>query len=63
MRLGFLGPAGTFSEEAVRAGPLEDGAHLVPFPSIHDAGDGRQVLHDCERIGARPSPQPVKITV
>ena len=134
MRLGFLGPPGTFSEEAVRAGPLEDGADLVPFPSIHDAvmavqarqvdralvpiensleggrvrdevacplvaehgllvgaqaaqapeeqerdderdegdrgrgdrhdaGGGRQVLHDCERIGARPNPQLVKITV
>jgi prephenate dehydratase len=37
MRLGFLGPAGTFSEEAVRARPMEDGAALVPFPSIHDA--------------------------
>jgi prephenate dehydratase len=37
MRLGFLGPAGTFSEEAVRAGPVDDRADLVPFPSIHDA--------------------------
>ena len=37
MRLGFLGPAGTFSEEAVRAGPVDDSADLVPFPSIHDA--------------------------
>jgi prephenate dehydratase len=39
MRLGFLGPAGTFSEEAVRAaraGSL-DRADLVPFASIHDA--------------------------
>jgi prephenate dehydratase len=38
MRLGFLGPAGTFSEEAVRAATAEDGAagELVPFPSIYD---------------------------
>jgi prephenate dehydratase len=36
MRLGYLGPAGTFSEEAVRqtAGP---DAELVPFASIHEA--------------------------
>jgi prephenate dehydratase len=38
MRLGFLGPAGTFSEEAVRAATAADGtdAELVPFPSIHE---------------------------
>jgi prephenate dehydratase len=37
MRLGYLGPAGTFSEEAVRAATQEDGVgELVPFPSIHD---------------------------
>jgi prephenate dehydratase len=35
MRLGFLGPAGTFSEEAVRAAATADG-ELVPFPSIHE---------------------------
>jgi prephenate dehydratase len=38
MRLGFLGPAGTFSEEAVRAA-TDDGdasSQLVPFPSIHE---------------------------
>jgi len=35
MRLGFLGPAGTFSEEAVRAATAADG-ELVPFPSIHE---------------------------
>ena len=37
MRLGYLGPAGTFSEEAVRATVPGDGAELVPFPSIHQA--------------------------
>jgi prephenate dehydratase len=36
MRLGFLGPAGTFSEEVVRAAVPGDGAELVPFASIHD---------------------------
>jgi prephenate dehydratase len=39
MRLGYLGPAGTFSEEAMRAatGGADDGtAELVPFGSIHD---------------------------
>jgi len=37
MRLGYLGPAGTFSEEAVRAAVSDDSAELVPFPSIHQA--------------------------
>jgi prephenate dehydratase len=37
MRLGYLGPAGTFSEEAVRAAVSDDRAELVPFPSIHQA--------------------------
>jgi prephenate dehydratase len=37
MRLGYLGPAGTFSEEAVRGAAHADGADLVPFPSIHEA--------------------------
>jgi prephenate dehydratase len=37
MRLGYLGPAGTFSEEAVRAAVPDDGAELVPFASIHQA--------------------------
>jgi prephenate dehydratase len=37
MRLGYLGPAGTFSEEAVRAAVSDDGAELVPFASIHQA--------------------------
>jgi prephenate dehydratase len=38
MRLGFLGPAGTFSDEAVRAATADDGeaGELVPFPSIHE---------------------------
>jgi prephenate dehydratase len=37
MRLGYLGPAGTFSEEAVRAAAPGAGADLVPFASIHEA--------------------------
>ena len=37
MRLGYLGPAGTFSEEAVRAAIPDDRAELVPFASIHQA--------------------------
>ena len=38
MRLGYLGPAGTFSEEAMRAATVcdDDSAELVPFPSIHE---------------------------
>jgi prephenate dehydratase len=37
MRLGYLGPAGTFSEEAMRAATGGDGAaELVPFGSIHE---------------------------
>jgi len=36
MRLGFLGPAGTFSEAALRATGRAAEAELVPFPSIHD---------------------------
>jgi prephenate dehydratase len=36
MRLGYLGPPGTFSEEAVRASPLADGAELAPFGSIRE---------------------------
>jgi prephenate dehydratase len=36
MRLGYLGPPGTFSEEAVRASGHADGAELVPFGSIFD---------------------------
>jgi prephenate dehydratase len=36
MRLGYLGPAGTFSEEAVRQ-TAAPGSELVPFASIHEA--------------------------
>jgi len=36
MRLGYLGPPGTFSEEALRAQPLAPDAELVPFASIHE---------------------------
>jgi prephenate dehydratase len=36
MRLGYLGPPGTFSEEAVRQAAAP-GAELVPFASIHEA--------------------------
>jgi prephenate dehydratase len=36
MRLGYLGPPGTFSEEALQASPLAPGADLVPFASIHE---------------------------
>ena len=44
MRVGFLGPAGTYSEEAVLAGGGA-GIEPVPLPTVHDAvaavGDGR----------------------
>ncbi|MGZ8635304.1 MAG: prephenate dehydratase [Solirubrobacteraceae bacterium] len=36
MRLGYLGPPGTFSEEALRASPLGAGGERVPFASIHE---------------------------
>ncbi|HEX7299303.1 MAG TPA: prephenate dehydratase [Solirubrobacteraceae bacterium] len=36
MRLGYLGPPGTFSEEAVRASSLHADAELVPYASIHE---------------------------
>lgn len=36
MRLGYLGPAGTFSEEAVRGAVGDAGGELVPFASIHE---------------------------
>lgn len=36
MRLGYLGPPGTFSEEALLASPLAAGADLVPCASIHE---------------------------
>ena len=34
MRLGHLGPAGTFTEEAARGTAREVGAELVPYPSV-----------------------------
>jgi prephenate dehydratase len=37
MRVGFLGPAGTYSEEAVLAGDGAAGIEPVPLPSVHDA--------------------------
>jgi prephenate dehydratase len=36
MRVGYLGPAGTHSEEALRASS-PDGAVAVPYPTIYDA--------------------------
>jgi prephenate dehydratase len=36
MRVGYLGPPGTFSEEALRASPLRDDGDLVPYASIHE---------------------------
>ncbi len=37
MRLGHLGPAGTFTEEAARPAAARAGAELVPYPSVRDA--------------------------
>jgi prephenate dehydratase len=36
MRLGYLGPEGTFSEEAVRTAPDAEHATLVALPTVHD---------------------------
>ncbi len=36
MRLGYLGPAGTFSEDAVRTAPDASRATLVALPTVHD---------------------------
>jgi prephenate dehydratase len=36
MRLGYLGPEGTFSEEAVRTAPDAADATLVALPTVHD---------------------------
>jgi prephenate dehydratase len=36
MRLGYLGPAGTFSEEAARTAPDADTAELVGLPTVRD---------------------------
>ena len=58
MRLGYLGPAGTFSEEAVRAATAGDGdaGELVPFPSIYDTvmavQDGAIAYHGLVRYDA-----------
>ena len=37
MKIGFLGPAGTYSEEAVLAGDGAADIERVPLPSVHDA--------------------------
>lgn len=37
MKVAYLGPAGTFSEEAARAAPRAAGAELLPEPTIADA--------------------------
>lgn len=37
MRVAYLGPAGTFSEEAALAAPRAGGAELLPEPTIADA--------------------------
>jgi prephenate dehydratase len=36
MRIGYLGPPGTFSEEALRGDPsLPGGAEPIPLPTVH----------------------------
>jgi prephenate dehydratase len=35
MRIGYLGPEGTFTHEALMAGLGERGAELVPLPTVH----------------------------
>jgi prephenate dehydratase len=37
MRVGFLGPAGTYSQEAMFAWPGSENYEPVPLPSVHDA--------------------------
>ena len=37
MRVGFLGPAGTFSEEALLAGRRRRRLRALPLPTVHDA--------------------------
>ena len=51
MRLGYLGPAGTFSEEAARTAPGAEAAELVGLPSVrdtilavHDGGVDRAIV-------------------
>ena len=36
MRVGYLGPAGTFTEEALRAAPGSNGFEAVPLPTVYD---------------------------
>ncbi|MEA2273000.1 MAG: prephenate dehydratase, partial [Solirubrobacteraceae bacterium] len=36
MRVGYLGPEGTFSHEALLAWPLAEGADAVPLATVHD---------------------------
>jgi prephenate dehydratase len=38
-RWGYLGPAGTFTEQALRRLPEADGAELIPFPTVLAALD------------------------
>ncbi|HET9155492.1 MAG TPA: prephenate dehydratase domain-containing protein, partial [Myxococcaceae bacterium] len=44
MRVGYLGPAGTYSEEALRAS-APAGVEEVPYPTIYDAV---MAVHDGE---------------
>ena len=51
MRLGYLGPAGTFSEEAARTAPDAEAAELVGLPTVrdtilavHDGGVDRAIV-------------------
>ena len=37
MRIAYLGPPGTFSEEALLAAGLPDGGEAVPVPTVYDA--------------------------
>ena len=39
MRIGHLGPAGTFTEEAARPAAERAGAQLVPYPTVRDTLD------------------------
>ena len=59
MKLGYLGPPGTFSEEALRAQPLAPDSELVPFASIHEtvmAVDAGAVDRALCRRRSTPSP-------
>lgn len=42
MRIGYLGPEGTFSHEALLAGPGGTGAEAVPLATVHDTVLGVQ---------------------